>query len=936
MDRNYRYTFGRTFTFCFLVLSLSQAAAVGSSPAADNWLSLAGRWRFALDANNSGIAEKWFQKSLDDTIQLPGTTDENHKGALNNARETGRLTRLYPFVGSAWYQRDITIPPGWENKRVTLFLERTKITRLWLDGNDIGSQNSLVAPHIYELGSLSPGPHQLTLRINNSQYPPIGDAHQISDQTQTNWNGVIGKIGLFATDPVYIEDVQVYPNCAARKIRVHTEIGNTTGRLVKGILTITASGENGKPLGEPTSITLPVAEKRFVVETDYALGETAQCWDEFTPSLCKLSVAFNDSDPNLRFNDRREITFGLRDFTAKGGTQFRINGKTTFLRGKHDACVFPLTGYPPMTVDGWLNVFNIAKSYGINHYRFHTWCPPEAAFEAADILGIYMEPELPNWANFGEPNHDSFCRAEGERILKTFGNHPSFVMFSLGNELAGKQELMAPFIKRFREIDPRHLYAQGTNNWFGMVDSNDDFWVSWQIQWSKRIRGSYAACDVPLGHVQIGPSNTLKDYSHEIAGVRVPVLSTEIGQYQSVPDFREIEKYTGVVRARNIETFRDRLRKNGILDQADDFRRASGDLAVLCYKEDIEAALRTPGFAGFQLLDLQDFPGQGTALVGILDAFMESKGFITPEKWREFCSQTVPLVRMSKFTWTSGETFTAKAQVAHFGPSDLKDAIGVWSLIDSNGRPLASGRLSAKTIPQGSLTFLGDINVPLNSFSSPSKLELKLVIEGTNFVNSWNIWLYPDKADTSAGNVIISRKLDDDTRQALASGKTVLLIPELNSLKSSIEGTFASDFWNYGMFKKLAEERKKPVAPGTLGILCDPNHPAFADFPTDFHSNWQWFHLLRKSRSMILDAMPADFRPLVQVIDNCERAHKLGAIFEVKAGPGKLLVCSIDLPNLQDKPEARQLLHSLVRYMNSDRFNPATTVDDVTLNRVLQ
>ncbi|MGB7583076.1 MAG: sugar-binding domain-containing protein, partial [Sedimentisphaerales bacterium] len=492
-------------TIVVLMLVICSASAF----AGDNLVNLAGQWRFALDVNNAGIKDKWFEKSLDDTIQLPGTTDENRKGILNNARETSRLTRLYPFVGSAWYQQDINIPAEWSNKRITLFLERTKNSRLWVDGNGLGSQNSLVAPHIYSLGPLSPGRHQLTLRINNSEYPPIGDPHQISDQTQTNWNGVIGKIGLIATDPVCIDDVQVYPDVVAKTVKVRVSVINTTGLQANSTLTFKASKTDGTPQGQPVSISFPAGDKPVVVEVNYPLGDNAQYWDEFSPVLYRITVSLDASSAGKKYADSREVTFGLREFKAKG-TQFNINGRTTFLRGKHDACVFPLTGYPPMTVAGWLKVFNTAKSYGINHYRFHTWCPPEAAFEAADQVGVYMEVELPNWANFGEPNHDNFCLAEGERLLKTFGNHPSFVMLALGNELGGKQELMVPVVRQLRLLDSRHLYAQGTNNWFGMVDPNDDFWVSWQVRWQK-IRGSYAAVDTPLGHIQIGPPGTDKD-----------------------------------------------------------------------------------------------------------------------------------------------------------------------------------------------------------------------------------------------------------------------------------------------------------------------------------------------------------------------------------------------------------------------------------------
>jgi hypothetical protein len=916
----------KTALFAMLIIvAATQAFAV------DNWQLLDGQWRFALDLKNEGVTNKWFQEDLEDQIQLPGTTDENRKGTPNEARETDRLTRLFPYAGAAWYQRDFEVPAAWSGKRIVLSLERTKTSRLWLDGNAIGEQNSLVAPHEYILGTLAQGRHTITLRINNAEHPPIGDPHQISEHTQTNWNGVIGKIGLKATDPVWIDDVQVYPlglEASRKAVRVKISLGNASGKSGKGKLIFSVKGEGVSSSPPPADVAWD--ENGGKAEIEVPLGDKAMWWDEFQPALNTMNVQLRADG----IADEQTVTFGLRHFTAMG-TQFCINGRPTFLRGKHEACVFPLTGYPPMTVDGWRRVFKIAKTYGINHYRFHSWCPPEAAFEAADQLGLYIQAELPNWMTFGNPQHDDFMRAEGERILRCFGNHPSFVMLSLGNELGGKQEIMAPFIKHFRELDNRHLYVQGTNNWFPKPDKGDDYMASFQVN-GKKVRGSFATVDPPLGHVQLGPPSTQKDYTAEIAAVSVPVVGHEIGEYQTAPDFREIEKYTGVLKPRNLETFRKRLEDKGMSNLADDFLRASGALVVLCYREDIEAALRTRGFGGFQLLDLEDFPGQGTALVGILNAFMESKGLIEPAKWREFCSETVPLVRMPKHAWTNSETFTATAQAAHYGASDINNAAPAWTLRDSEGRTLASGRLPTAKIPLGTLTSLGEIRIPLEDISTPAKLNLELAIQGTNFKNSYDIWLYPDAVDIAPGKVVVSRALDDSALKSLASGGRVLLLPEPDKLANSIEGAFAPDFWNYGMFRKFASQRNKPIAPGTLGILCDPKHPAFGSFPTDFHSNWQWFHLLKNSRAIILDEMPKEYQPLLQVIDNYERLHKLATIFEVQVGPGKLLVCSIDLAAHQDKPEARQLLHSLLKYMNSDQFNPATTVDEATIQRILQ
>ena len=400
----------KTAMFTLLII-----AAATKAFAADNWLPLDGQWRFALDPNNEGIANKWFQDDLKDLIQLPGTTDENRKGSPNNAQETERLTRLFPYIGAAWYQRDFQVPAEWSGKRIVLFLERTKTSRLWIDGKDLGEQDSLVAPHEYVLGTLTPGKHSLTLLVDNKKHPPIGDPHQISEHTQTNWNGVIGRIGLTATDPVWIDDVQIYPMdiySSKTVVRVKVRLGNTTGRPGKGKLLFNIKEELASTL---SSFDINWNEQDGNAEIEVPFGDRPKLWDEFQPAMNDLTVKLQGEG----VQDERTISFGHRHFATRD-KQFCINGRPTFLRGKHEGCVFPLTGYPPMTADGWLRVFKIAKSYGINHYRFHSWCPPDAAFQAADQLGIYLQPELPNWMAFGSPEHDDFLKAEGERIPALF------------------------------------------------------------------------------------------------------------------------------------------------------------------------------------------------------------------------------------------------------------------------------------------------------------------------------------------------------------------------------------------------------------------------------------------------------------------------------------------------------------------------------------
>jgi len=417
-----------------------------------------------------------------------------------------------------------------------------------------------------------------------------------------------------------------------------------------------------------------------------------------------------------------------------------------------------------------------------------------------------------------------------------------------------------------------------------------------------------------------------------------PAVGHETGQFQVSPDFREIPKYTGVLRARNLEIFRQRLAEANMLDQADDFVRASGALSVICYREDIEAALRTPGFGGFQLLDLQDFSGQGTALVGILNAFMESKGLITPERWRRFCCQTVPLLRMKKYTWTTDEKFIGRIQVANYGPADIANAQVTWTAADGRGRTIAAGKIAPATIAQGKVSEIDMFCFPLAGAAAPDKLTITIAVAGTEYANSYDLWVYPPKANTDAPQgVTIAAGLDADSLARLGRGEKVLLLPDLKALDDpgkSIAGSFQCDFWCWPMFKRAAENMKVPVAPGTLGILCDPNSPALAGFPTEFHSNWQWWQLVKNSRPVILDAAPAAWRPTVQVIDNFARNHKLGLVLEIRAGKGKLLVCAIDLLGLRDKPEARQFLSSLLGYAGSKDFDPKPELDVAMLKRL--
>ena len=898
-------------------------------------IPLEGNWGLQLDTAGAGIAPDWLTKSCTDSLFLPGTTDMGKKGTYNTDMTlTTSLSREYVFEGKALYTKQVDIPEEWDGTSVRLVMERTKPTTIWIDGKEVGANNDISTAQQYDLSSyLFPGTHTVAILVDNGkQAVPekvYGSSHAYSASTQTNWNGIIGDFYLESVPLCGIDDIQLYPDVAKKVVTARVTLRNPDKGVGKGILSFYAEAWNTDKQHKTPVQTIEVDWTKPEQEFELALGDKALLWSEFTPSLYRFSVSLK-TDQSV---DTEQATFGLRDFKAKG-RQFTMNGKVTFLRGKHDACVFPLIAHTAMDVETWRHYFQVAKQYGINHYRFHSWCPPEACFEAADIEGIYLQPELPVWGNIDIDDTElcDYLLKEGRNLHRAYSNHASFVMFGLGNEMSGEEGL-AMLIQTFKKEDNRHIYASGSNNYLGFKgkQADEDYFTTCRVgreddkQFNTHARASFSFADAyDGGYLNHTYPNSEMDFSSANALCDVPIISHETGQFQVYPNYEEIKKYTGVLKPRNFEIFKKRLEEAGMIDQAHDFMMASGKWSALLYRADIEMNLRTPEWGGFQLLDLQDYPGQGSAYVGILDAFMESKGLIAPEEWRHFCSEVVPLFCTEKFCWTNDEALTGEVEIANYSESDLNSKQLSWTLTDSKQQVLDKGVLPLQ-VKQGELAKVGTLKPAIASVRKAEKVTLALSIDGTPYRNDYSLWIYPaaDKEVAPSEDICVTDDLDAHLKYLTEGGK-VLWFPSKDKHKDqTVGGLFQTDYWNYRMFRTICENLDRPVSPGTLGILTDPGHPALADFPTEFHTNWQWFPIIKQSYPMILDRLSDDYRPIVQIIDNVERNHKLGLLFEFKVGNGKLLVCMSDLKAVQDKPEARQFYRSILEYMESPAFAPS-------------
>ncbi|MEG1750089.1 MAG: beta-galactosidase [Tannerellaceae bacterium] len=927
---------------CYLLFCLVALISCKDSP---QMISLAGEWKFALDPEDAGVKEQWQTTELSDKLFLPGSLQEQGKGLdvgldtkwtgqivdsswytspqYEKFRQTGNMKVpfwLNPdkhYVGVAWYQKEVEVPTEWKEKTVILELERTHWqTTLYVDGKEIGWQDALLTPQRYELNGLKEGKHVLTLRVDNRVNIAVGiNAHSVSDHTQSNWNGVIGKITLAAKPSLYIDDVQIHPDVKGKKALVKV---NLKGKACSDGSTLTLQAMlSGRPIGSAVELKINPKEGNIPAEAILELGEEALLWSEYAPHLYQMQVTAQSADGT----DKKVVDFGLREFKANG-TRFEVNGQPIFLRGTLECCIFPLTGYPAMENGYWEKIYRTCKEYGLNHVRFHSWCPPEAAFHVADSMGVYLQVECGAWASVGDGEpQDQWIQDESDRILKEYGNHPSFCLLTYGNEPGGAKQLsyLSTLVDYWKGKDNRRAYTTAAG-W--PYAENADYWnaPNPRIQgWGEELKSIINAQ---------APST---DYDfRKIIRQDMPTVSHEIGQWCVYPNFKEIAKYTGVLKAKNLEIFQETLKEKGMEDLSEKFLYASGRLQTLCYKADIEAALRTPGFAGFQLLDLHDFPGQGTALVGVLDPFWESKGYVDGKEYSTFCNNTVPLVRFPKMVWLNIDTLRAPIEFAHFGEAPIKAADIVWRVTTTDNQLLTKGSIS-KDLAIGNNLSVGEVHCPLNALSEPTQLTVTVQINHTSIQNSWNIWVYPASKPQIAQPPYITTRFDHTALSKLNNGEKVLLLThgQVSPQKGgSVAVGFSSIFWNTAW--------TRGQAPHTLGIYCDAKHPALASFPNQGYSDYQWWDVVSRCNAMVLDDFPADFRPIVHLIDDWFTNRKLGLLFEAKVSQGKLMVCSADLQNkLDERPAAAQFRQSILEYMSSDRFSPQDEVTPETIQRLL-
>lgn len=917
----------------------------------------------------------WKAKLEDGSVydmHLPGTLDENkigykdrgnnqwHPDATigNNEELSGkdekiatRFTRKYTYEGKVELKRRIHYLPQ-EGKRLFLEAERARCLKLYIDGKEVSdfTDPSISTPHVFEITGLLHGDNEIVI-ISDNSYPglprqDIVSSSAATDETQTNWNGILGYFRLREEECVFFREVRVLTGEKTKKVDNHQryEEKNETEKLqtekneiekhetekqelqnllnihlvlsahhpFKGMLMISS-----KALKQPVKkeISIPVGDTELCIE-DLEINENICCWDEYEGNVYEMTLSLSGMG-------ERRVHFGIRSFGSDVDGRLTLNGRRIFLRSEANCAEFPEEGHPPMTVEAWKNVLNKYKSYGVNCMRFHSNCPPEAAFTAADELGILMQPELSHWnpkdALLSEESYE-YYKTELVQIIKHLGNHPSFVMLTLGNELwtdeIGK-ERMNTLVRIAKEVDHTRLYAIGSNAFYGTIgcDTESDFYTSVSY-FEEELRGTSAG-DVNSGGKLKGyinntypnaKTNFNKAMEHLRESYKKPVFSFEVGQYEILPDFDELKDFKGISEPENLRLIKKRADALGLSEQWKTYVEATGELSLIGYREEIEAVLRTQEMSGISLLGLQDFPGQGTALVGMMNSHLNPKPypFAMPERFRKFFRDQLPLVYLNKYTYQNDEILTADINVANYGKEDL---CGEVRYLLKGDQVIAAGSLEYVRCEKGKITAAGTLKLSLNEIKQPSRLNLTVSIDTAE--NTYPIWVYPPVKTECPCNVYVAEKFDENVRKILAKGGTVYLSPASTkeALPSSIQTQFTTDFWSVGTF---------PAQEGSMGQLIDVSHPILKDFPTEFHTNWQWWPMA-STRAVII---PIPITAIITEIDSYAYMRSMAQLFECRCGGGKLLFSSMGLQNLQQFPEARALQASIYRYLASEEFLP--------------
>ena len=835
-----------------------------------------------------------------------------------------RFTRKYTYEGAVRIYRMLSCRenPG---KRLFLDVERARVLSLMIDGEEVMPYRigTLLSGQSFEVTGKLQGSHMLSFMSDNS-YPglpreQILASNMASDDTQTNWNGLLGYVRLRQEEACFIENVNVYPSDG--KLSVYVEISCAEpGKYEIGFSSPALQKEYRHRIGITESFFSFTAEGLL-------LREDLKKWDENEGNLYELTVSLN--------GEKTTVPFGIREFRADD-THFRLNGRKIFLRGQTDCSIYPETSYAPMDPAAWKKKLSALRDYGVNFVHFRSCCPPEQAFQAADELGMFLMPELSLSGDqdaFSGEQARQYYRSELLAILRSYGNHPSFVMLSLGNRLRFSEESLdyaCELLEFAKKIDPMRLYTVSsdeplTEKGLALSEEQEEKYLAasdflMTPSWGTLL---FRGTDHPLraesglrGFVNNEYPGTERGFDEEILllreSVKKPLLSASAGGYSILPDFREISFFSGFLEPKNLTKMRDDAESEGLLSSWDRYVSASGEQALLSYRMEIEQALRSKLLAGITLFSLQDYPGKESALVGMMNTHLLPKPypFSAPQRFKSFFGAAVPLLRTERFCYEAGEELNFSVSVANYTAEEISTPVSYTLRSD---QVLSRGQFEETVCPPGTVTdFAEKITLPLLPEDAKEPQRFTLIIRLNRTELEYPVFVYPRVLPLCPMEIYETDTLNQTALLMLREGGKVLLTPQPNAevLPQSVHSEFSTDF---------VSSRLYPKQSGTMGRIADLAHPVLRRFLSEEWGGLQWWQL-SLGRAVVL---PRRMKSIVSVMDSIHTLRPLSEMIEFRCLEGTVFLCPMGLKNHMDRPEVRFLVSEIYHYMESYDFSPS-------------
>jgi beta-galactosidase len=923
--------------------STAQTAAQEPSRLA---MDLSGEWEFKVDPLDVGRVGKWFEESVryERKIRVPGAwntqgvayesesllRDYETKllaeqkqlfglGTLGKESESAKLFSAFP--GPGWYRKKVTIPAAWKGKVPWLvFGGIHREAEVWVNAQSVGAHHSYLTPFRVNLAAHAKAGDTITIsaRVDarrRKEVDPLMGCFDTLDFLYITWGGLYRGVTLEATDATRLGDVFVIPQVASETAEIRVALdGPKTGHFKIAAEILDAAGrsvasiESSAASGAETILAARIA--------------SAKLWSPKTPYLYRARIRLL-SDSKLA--DTRTVRFGMREFKVANG-KFLLNGKPIFLRGYGDDCIFPNTICPPSDKSELHRRLALAREYGFNYVRHHSWMPPEEYLEAADELGMMLQPEFPfayRWDLPTTPEAQRAALEQWQAMIRLHRNHPSIVTWCMGNELYDSFSLASEMYRMAKNLDPTRPVIDSDGCNFKHEDRETlDFMV---VQFRE------------------GDSIGFQDTKYNIpAGIRKPVIAHEMGYFVTLHDLKQLALFKNGVRPYWLLQARDLAERNGLKDDYPDWLASSYRLQAACLKSNLEAARRSR-LSGTSVWLFQDYPN---CAEGVVDMFFRPKG-VSAVDFRKFNSPTVLLLEVPRRNLRSGEAVEIKFLVSRF-EDEPATATFRWRL--KNGtKTLASGTQEKVQVNADGIQELPSIKLEAPRLARAERLTLTAELADANGKtdNSWNLWVFPtnlltetsqklrysgydalrkiypwaleriSNSEVADTDLLVTTRIDQDTRDYLKAGGRVLLL-EPNPTFTVEKTNFRLSSWDGG---------------GPSGTIFDRTHPALREMPSDGWCDLQFHSVIENSKTVFLNPLPSKVRPLVRCIDRPTRLLDRAYLFEVAAGRGKLLVSGFNFARATDgaDPGAAFFFDRLVRYALGPEFAPEASLPESAL-----